>query len=137
MNIEELHAQCLRLCAELRECLRQERSCVIRLDMDGILECNVRKEGLGAALQHKRRELKMALQGETLSAELSAAWSQAWAETRRQCEENQAFLKHSVRNMGLLVDNLKRLMGDDTPLYSNKGTPAQAGNTAKVVEAKY
>ena len=92
--------------------------------------------GLGAALAFKRRELKQALAGGSLPTALSEAWSREWSATRSQGEDNQAFLRHSVRNMNLLMENMKRLLGD-APLYGAKGTSTQASASGKVVEAKY
>lgn len=65
-----------------------------------------------------------------------SAWRAEWKQTRKQAERSQFFLKHSQRNLGSLIENWRRLLGE-TPLYSAKGRKVDAPSTGKVFEAKY
>jgi hypothetical protein len=113
----------------------------------------MRKEQLGRALAATRRHLRDAarawggagedeiparLEGDdrVLWSRRRAEWLARWNEIRIACERNQRLLKHSLRNLGMLVENFKRLIGDK-PTYSAKGTRVDSPFEGKVIEGRF
>ena len=68
--------------------------------------------------------------------EETEAFFKSWREVYALCEQNQRFIQHSLKNMGLIVENLKRLFGDNS-LYSAAGKRVESQAPGKVVEARY
>jgi hypothetical protein len=134
----EIHEECLRLCRELKSCLDEEWTCLVAYRPEGLLLTNQRKEGLIAALAAKKAELRLAQaqRNESLTDDARTEWSSAWELMRDRCEENQRFMRHSLRNMECLLDNIKHLMGRSS-LYSSKGKRVDMVSEGKVVTAKY
>lgn len=153
-HLFKLNDECIQIARELIDCLNAERVSLIQLKTEEISRINLSKENL----LYKIAEKKGLLRSFTLSAfgvtsfddiegrlpeECRAEWGQrrkAWADTWRQLHDvsrrNQMFLRHSLKNLGRLVDNFKRLIGE-TPLYSSKGTQVDSMRPGKVVEASY
>src|SRR6185437_1869356 len=100
----------------------------ISFDMNALAEATMLKEQATRALQLRRgrmRELMLKRFGGNdvgtvaeklppdLRAEWQAAdrdWQLAWAEVYGLCEHNQRFLKHSLRNLGMVLDHFRRLI---------------------------
>jgi len=149
-----LQDECFVLAEELKTCLDEERSALIGLKTELIVHTNARKDNLGRQLKYKKKQIwnlvnsQYGLENtEGLEAHIAepyrsewlikkANWLKIWKATSQTCETNQIFLGHSLRNLGLLVDNLKRLFGEQ-PLYTAKGAKAEAGSSGKVVEARF
>ena len=140
---------------DLQTCLTEERSALISLDIDRIVQSNLRKESLLGKLRRTRREFRTLLRSlagvesmEGLSpvleseenrrewVKLLANWNQQWSDVAKLCETNRKFTLHSLRNLGSLVENLKRLFGEN-PLYSRSGGKLDSSTQGKVVEAVY
>ncbi len=153
-NILSLQEDCARLCLELKGCLEREQLALIQLKMEDIVQNNHLKESLLGQLSTKkavlRRHLKEVFGVEKaeeldslLPPDMKKAWQESrtrwlkvWESSRDNCERNQKFMRHSLKNMGLLLENLKRLLGENS-LYSAKGTRVDLPNHGKVVEASY
>jgi flagellar biosynthesis/type III secretory pathway chaperone len=153
-HVLDLHEECTRLCAELCECLEQERTTLVEFKVEEIPHLTLRKESLMLALVRKRRELKdyvrlrygldkVSLYGDRLEAEAredwlarEARWRARWADVRETVRRNQDFLRHSLKNLTALADNLKRCLGEPS-LYSAKGTRVEMQTEGKVVAASY
>lgn len=153
-TVFELQDDCLALVKALKEILVREKSALIGLDTDTVVETNAKKDFLGNQLKAKKGRMWILLKhqyaledSEGLEEKLTgewraqwlekkAAWLKHWEETIRLIESNQRFLKHSLKNFDLLADNLKRLLGQQ-PLYSAKGLRVDSMKLGKMVEAKY
>lgn len=149
-----LQDECFSLATELKACLEEERKALIHLDTQLVVQTNARKENLSRTLAFKRKQmwslvnahfgientegLEQFLQEPWMSQwmEKKNNWLKVWNETTRVCETNQMFLRHSLRNLGVLVDHLKRLFGDQ-PLYTAKGSKADSNQQGKVVEKSF
>lgn len=129
--------ECLRLATELKACLQEERTALIELRTETIVQTNFRKEDLGRQLAEQRK-LFSALAHEVgeLPEKWTERWSPAWAGIESQCRENQKFIQHSLRNLGLIVDNLKRLFGERST-YSPTGKKQETTSSGKMTEASY
>ncbi len=153
-HVFALHEECTRLCAELRSSLAKERSLLVELKVAEIPHLTLQKESLMLALVRKRRELKEYLKhryglekvsqyADKLSPDEAPHWSAAearwrveWGELRESLRRNQEFLKHSLKNLGALADNLKRCLGEPS-IYSAKGNRVDLQTEGKVVAASY
>jgi FlgN protein len=146
-----LSDECITLSQAIRNCLENERQALIEFRTEDLIEANHQKENNLAALARKRIEIKRALEvrfgslePEALATEAwvqiwnqkKATWLNSWEALRKHAEENQEFLKHSLRNLDRLSENLKRLFGELT-LYSAKGTRVDLKHEGNVVRAKY
>lgn len=132
--------ECVQLCAELEACLREERTALTALKTEALVQCNFRKETLGIQLKDKRRQLRISVK--VLTVEEAAAWAaheaewlRRWDSVRRECEFNQKLLQHSLKNLGLIVDNLRRIFGVNRT-YSAAGKQVNATTSGSVVEAR-
>lgn len=153
-HVSALQQECVRLCAELKECLEEERRLLVEYSIDKLPHNTLLKESLVSTLGRKRRELREYLRlrfdvstAEEATdrfpeefaqewAERAAQWRELWEMTRKECVRNQQFLEHSVRNIGLLVDNLKHVFGEGS-VYGNKGQKVDMKRQGKVLQGKY
>lgn len=150
-SIVGLFNTCMRLAAELQECFRAERLSLVHFKTENILENNVRKEQLLQELTEARASLRSATQdllgGLSPEAvfdratliewnELSGKWNTSWQKLYDCCSENQRFLRHSLRNLDRLSENLGRLFGL-LSTYSNKGMRVDTKPQGNVVEGRY
>lgn len=143
MNEKEafsLADECVHLCEQLTSCFRQERVSLVEFKMDELLQNNLQKESLLASLVEKRQSLREKIDPkltETLRwHDKKREWLRVWNVMRILCEENQLFIRHSLRNMSLIVEHLKSLLGEQS-LYSPKGTRVDLRRQGKVVEARF
>ena len=146
--------RCIALCHVLKDCFQIEREALIHLKLEGLLETNGRKEDVSRQLVGQKKAMHCLLQnvfglsdsqgfedlltGEQRDAWLMkrAQWLKIWEQTRDWCEANQRFMNHSLRNLSILEENLKRLFGEPTT-YSPKGMKIESKTQGKVVEARY
>lgn len=153
-HVLELHEECTRLCAELRECLARERGFLVEFKVEEIPHVTLQKESLMLAVVRKRKELKdylkhrfgvekVSLYGERLEAAdregwdaREARWRTEWSQLREAVRSNQDFLKHSLKNLTTLGDNLRRCLGEPS-IYSAKGARVDLQTEGKVVAASY
>ena len=142
------------LCRELQDLLCRERLALIHLRGEELAEITMSKEVLVRRIVDSRRRLQesgKAWYGVESSTELEGKvlpeqkeiwsqkhklWLEAWTETCKQAERSQLFLQHSQRNLGRLIENWRRLIGE-APLYSAKGQKVDNKSTGRVFEAKY
>jgi hypothetical protein len=135
------------LCRELQELFGRERSALLTFRGDELAEitmCKERAVSRVVALRRKIGESVKAwcdLENQLLPEQVPAwqqkqgQWQAEWTQIRKQAERSQFFLKHSQKNLGSLIENWRRLLGE-SPLYSAKGTKVDASTTGKVFEAK-
>lgn len=153
-DILTLSAECLVICRELVACLEEERVALITLNTENIVQTNFKKETLGSELKLKYREvglLAKAKHGADHLSQISSrlpvpvreTWDLTYSELKKSqlevqalAEANQRFLRHSLKNLGLIVDNLKRLFGLTT-LYSPQGKKVDGPQSGRMVEASY
>ena len=146
--------ECLTICRDLVTCLEEERVALMGLNTEVLVQVNFKKENLGAQLKLSYQEMskvaKFQYQAATLSevaASLSVSLQAPWQHVLQELKEtqiqlqniaqsNQKFLKHSLKNLSLIVDNLKRLFGDQ-PLYSQQGKKVEGPQSGRMVEASY
>ncbi len=151
LNLFQLSDECVQLANELHKCFDAERSALIHFKTEELLEANRRKEEYLALLIEKREELRRFIAENFQEgnpepwltdadnrtwARKQEEWVQAWERLRRTCESNQEFLKHSLRNLDMLAENLTRLFGLHS-VYSNKGTRVDRKPHGNVVEGSY
>lgn len=143
--------RCIQLAQTLDACLEEERTFLIELKMEELAETTLRKATLSRELvqeRHRLRELvsflvPQGLDENTFLTEVSdetirgkhREWNRTWNRTRFSCESNQRLLKNSARNLGMLSDHLKRLLGDKSR-YSNQGKRVDSPATGRVIGAK-
>lgn len=140
VSLVELSEACTHLANELVLALKKERDHLVQFDTEALLENNLEKEQKLKRLKLLREELKSRLSGdgspEAGYQNALEAWVTAWTALKNEAEFNQRFMKHSLRNMDLLTENLHRLFGLHT-LYTQKGTRTEVKTSGKVVEGRY
>lgn len=150
----ELMGHCVQRCRDLKDALETERTALIFLKTEEVVEANAHKEAMLSKLVKARNELREHLLthfNAKDSAELEQKlkepvlsrfklarneWLAIWEQTRSTCEVSIMFINHSQENLRALGENLKKLFGD-RPLYSSKGTKVEKTTHGRVVEAKY
>ena len=127
-NLLALNDEACALCAELTKTFEFERRYLIEFKTDELQENNLKKEDLLRDLSAKRFEVKSAASLLLPASLLDSSWKLAqakwlshWEQMRTRCEENQNLIRHSLRNLDMISDNLMRLLGQLT-LYNNKGS---------------
>lgn len=146
--------ECVHIAGELEACMWEERKCLVEFRIDDLPQTNLKKESLIGTLSRRRRELQKLVKfhygAERLSDLASQlgeqerpawlqhfqAWSDSWTKLRNTCEANQRFLKHSLKNLSFLVENLKRSLGDHS-VYSAQGKRVDMGQAGKMLTARY
>jgi len=141
------------LAEKILESLDKERTGLISFDIDKITRSTIEKTTLVNQLKEKRESLKriaVVRYGKNLSeveTELSdelretwraleSKWKISWLKLSRQCESNQKLLKHSLRNLDLLLGNLKTLFGNPI-VYNQSGKRQDLSTSGKVLEGRF
>lgn len=142
----DLSKECVRLCEQLKECFSRERKSLIGFQIDDLLQNNIEKESLFKEISGKRESLKLlvrkkarVLEEEQHQNEWQShqrVWDTTWRATQILCEDNQRFIRRSLTTLGLAVDHLKGLFGEQT-LYSKTGAPFRVHSNGRVVEASF
>lgn len=142
----DLSKECVHLCEKLKECFSRERQCLIRFQIGDLSQNNVEKESLLRELRNRRESLKLLVREKARLLEAEdhqnewqfhrRAWDTTWQATKILCEDNQRFIRRSLATLGLLVDHLKGLFGEQT-LYSKTGAPFRVHSNGRVVEASF
>jgi flagellar biosynthesis/type III secretory pathway chaperone len=153
-HIFSLARESTRLANELSKCLDEEQKTLVEFRVEELPQVTLRKESLFLSIVRKRQELKRFMKfhfnvekdveligalAEPYRSEwraLTEQWTQAWQTLSQVCEQNQNFLKNSLKNLGLLADNLKRLLGDSL-VYSPQGKRVDLQSAGKVVRASF
>ncbi|MSP19364.1 MAG: hypothetical protein EXR74_07315 [Bdellovibrionales bacterium] len=145
--------ECISLAQELKDILLEERVALITLNTEEILILVSKKESGMMKLVRKRAEIKkiartqfaeedlqnLSFSDEALNLEWSqkqSSWLNAWSEVRDVCERNQKFMGHSMKNLDLLVGNLKRLFGQHAT-YSHRGKRVDQNPEGSVLRGRY
>lgn len=139
-----LFQECISLLGALSLCLREERSHLIRFQLDKLIATNKRKEKIlrellrrHKLLQARRTEIdELKKEGGDEWNLLQDTWQTTWDETRVLSETNQRFLEHSVSNIGTLLEHLQRLFGE-TSTYTMSGKLENLKIQGRVLEGKY
>ncbi|MBY0371887.1 hypothetical protein K2X33_14475 [bacterium] len=150
----EWSEQSRRVCSELMEVLDRERTALILLKSDELVETTASKDMLTRRLVGLRNQIRdgaRAWYGADSSAKLldilpphqrpewekhHKAWAECWSNLEMRARQGQKFLQHSGNNLSRFVDHWRRLLGD-TPTYSAQGRKVESASTGKVFEAKY
>lgn len=120
---------------ELQECLHEERTALIELKTEIIVQTNFKKEDLGRQLTLRRKEFsQLAKELGTIPENWKERWQPEWEKIEVSCKSNQDFIRHSLKNLNLIVDNLKRIFGEN-PTYSPTGKKVDGSGSGKMVEA--
>jgi|688.fasta_scaffold356719_3 hypothetical protein len=145
--------ECIQIAAELCSVLDREREGLSSFDMEKIINSTVEKSSLMARLRERREALKKLSQvrygkcllevdselPEPLVIEWRTSykkWQEVWSELSKKCESNQGLLKHSLKNLDLLLGNLKQLFGNPG-LYNQSGKRRDLSSSGKVIEGRY
>jgi len=145
--------ECVQLLEKLSLLLDQEREALVSFNMEQIMTSTVEKAAVVKQLSDKRNQLRKYVQVRfgkplsDLSQEFSPEWAALWNESQRkwskgwnrlvrQCEGNQGFLKHSLKNVDLLLNHLKHLFGDPG-IYNQSGKRQDLSSSGKVLEGQF
>lgn len=145
--------ECVQLAEKLSHILEQEREALVSFEIEKIMTSTMEKSAILKQLLEKRTGLKKYVHvrfGKPLSEVSSeipeesvsewkdsqAQWSLAWNQLVRKCESNQGFLKHSLKNVDLLLNHLKHLFGD-SGIYNQSGKRQDLGSSGKVLEGRF
>lgn len=138
---------------QLLKIVDKERQGLIAFDIEKITTSTIEKTALVNQLKEKREALKRLAHvrfGKSLAeveSELSAEyldswrsqeskWRTTWLVLSKKCESNQELLKHSLKNMDLLLGNLKTLFGKPG-VYNQSGKRQDLSSSGKVVEGRF
>lgn len=129
---------------ELITVLDKERAGLVSFDIEKITQSTMEKSFLVKRLDLKRKELKRltALISEISDEEklqldnLKQNWDVLFESVILKCQANQGLLKHSLKNIDLLLGNLKTLFGN-TSVYDQKGKKQDVSLSGKVVEGRF
>lgn len=154
---QELLISLIRECVELADrillSLDKEREGLICFDIDKITRSTIEKTNLINQLKEKRESLKRVASvryGKSLSEietelevdlietwrTLESKWRISWLKLSGQCESNQKLLKHSLKNLDLLLGNLKTLFGNPI-VYNQSGKRQDLSTSGKVLEGRF
>jgi len=148
-----LNQDCIQLAENLIRILEQERDALVSFEMEKIMKSTLEKSAAARQLSEKRNalrkyaqvrfgkklsEIQTALPEEELPAwnESQKQWMRVWDDLNRKCQGNQGFLKHSLKNVDLLLSNLKHLFGDPG-IYNNAGKRQDLMSSGKVLEGRF
>ncbi|NBX92356.1 MAG: hypothetical protein EBQ85_03890 [Proteobacteria bacterium] len=145
--------ECIRLVGELCLVLDREREGLTSFDMEKIINSSVEKSSLMLRLKDKREALRKLAQvryGKPLSEVSSilpnsllqqweigfTEWQRSWSKLQGKCESNQKLLKHSLKNLELLLGNLKHLFRNPG-VYNQSGKRRDLSSSGRVLEGRY
>jgi hypothetical protein len=145
--------ECISLAQQLLEAIEKERLGLVSFDMGLITSSTAQKTSLMNRLKEKRealRKLATVRYGkpldqiqEELPTELSNQWKEdlmkwrrLWEELSRRSQANQGLLKHSLKNLDLLLGNLKQLLGRPG-IYNQTGKRQDLTGSGKVLEGRF
>lgn len=122
--------------------INEERAFLVSWNTEQLFQNNQEKEDLINDILERRAKIEAAikLDGELASTpefiKAKKIWSEKWNTLRALCIDNKFFIQHSLDNVNLFVENLKKLMTNHK-LYTSKGTAAVTQQAGKVVEGTY
>lgn len=143
LKLKELNDQCIQLCDELQVLMEEERNCLIHFKSEELQDNNLAKDQSLALLRERREEYRRTR--ELIADEPSVAtvleeeqrrWERSWSKLMSHAQDSQDFLKHSLRNVDLLLENVRRLFRVHT-VYDAKGNRVDGPTSGKVVEGCY
>ncbi|NBX77342.1 MAG: hypothetical protein EBQ92_12375 [Proteobacteria bacterium] len=145
--------ECVELAEQILKVLEKEREGLIAFDIEKITSSTIEKTALVNQLKEKRESLKRLSQvrfGKSLSeveSELSndlvdkwrtqeSRWRTSWLKLSTRAQSNQGLLKHSLKNVDLLLGNLKSLFGNPG-VYNQSGKRQDLSTSGKVLEGRF
>lgn len=145
--------ECIDLAEQLFKVVEKERAGLIAFDIEKITSSTIEKTALVNQLKEKREALKRLSQvrfGKSLSEveielvpELAekwraqeSKWKTSWLSLSSKCQSNQGLLKHSLKNIDLLLGNLKTLFGNPG-IYNQSGKRQDLSTSGKVLEGRF
>lgn len=145
--------ECISLAEQVINALETERKALIAFDMEKITNSTAEKTSLVNRLKEKReavKKLAMVRYGKALGEietelpeELRKSWRDSvnkwngmWQELSNRLQSNQGLLKHSLKNLDLLLGNLKHLMGRPG-IYNQSGKRQDLSSSGKVLEGRF
>lgn len=145
--------ECISLAEQLCAVIEKERVGLISFDMDSITSTTAEKTSLMNRLKEKREGLRKLAQVrfgkplDEISSDLPPdlvepwklslkKWRQAWSDLSRRSQSNQGLLKHSLKNLDLLLGNLKQLLGRPG-IYNQSGKRQDLSASGKVLEGRF
>jgi hypothetical protein len=145
--------ECTDLAQQVLKVLEKEREGLIAFNIEKITSSTIEKTALVNQLKEKREALKRLSQvrfGKSLSeveSEFSgdllnkwraqeSQWRISWMHLSRRAQSNQGLLKHSLKNIDLLLGNLKSLFGNPG-VYNQSGKRQDLSTSGKVLEGRF
>jgi hypothetical protein len=145
--------ECIELAEQVLKVLEKERQGLIAFDIEKITSSTIEKTALVNQLKEKRESLKRLSQvrfGKSLAeveSEFSEAlmdkwraqeskWRMSWMHLSKRAQSNQSLLKHSLKNVDLLLGNLKSLFGNPG-VYNQSGKRQDLSTSGKVLEGRF
>jgi len=142
--IVSISQECAFLANSLCETLEKERSGLICFDIERITQSTIEKSFLVKQLVLKRKELNkfmgaldsFSVIDQQLLKEAQEKWEELYEKVFLKCQSNQGLLKHSLRNVDLLLGNLKTLFGNPS-VYDQTGKKQDLSHSGKVLEGRF
>lgn len=142
--IFSISQECALLANSLCEALEKERLGLISFDIEKITQSTIEKSFLVKQLVLKRKEWNRfvaCLDGFSSSdqqvvQQLQKNWEELYKKLVLRCRANQGLLKHSLKNVDLLLGNLKTLFGNPS-VYDQTGRKQDLSLSGKVLEGRF
>jgi hypothetical protein len=135
--------ECILLTEQLIHTVRDEKKFLIELKSDELLQNNLEKENIINLIFEKRQFIekmqKNASEKDLNHPEYLAlrdVWKDKWTTLQNICMDNRYFISHSLNNLNMFMDHLKKLILN-RPTYSAKGVQVGVPQSGKVVEGAY
>ncbi|NBW98368.1 hypothetical protein EBR03_02230 [bacterium] len=145
--------ECIDLAEQILRALGKEKKSLISFDIELLTNAVAEKQSLMHRLKERREALRRLVsiryskKLEELSevlpeehaqkwAEQQQQWKKVWGQLIVQCQSNQSFLKHSLKNMDLLLGHLKHLFGNPG-IYNQTGKRQDLNSSGKVLEGRF
>jgi len=142
--IFSISQECALLANSLCEVLEKERLGLISFDIEKITQSTIEKSFLVKQLVLKRKEWNrfivclddFSLSDQKALQELQEKWEEVYEKAILKCQANQGLLKHSLKNIDLLLGNLKALFGNPS-VYDQTGRKQDLSHSGKVLEGRF
>jgi len=148
-----LSQECAKLAQDLILTLEKERLGLVSFDIEKITQSTIEKSFLVNQLASKRNELKrvvkiqygkdlvnfeteIPLKDQEKWKHFQQTWRRLYFELNLKCQSNQGLLKHSLKNVDLLLGNLKTLFGNPS-IYDQKGKKQDLSSSGRVLEGRF
>lgn len=134
---------CIVLTDQLTHTVIEEKKLLIELKGNDLLQNNLEKENL-INLIFEKKQLIEKLQKNMSEKDLENTeylslrdiWKEKWSALQKLCMDNKYFISHSLNNLNMFMEHLKKLILN-RPTYSSKGVQVGVPQSGKVVEGAY